>query len=336
MVRDLENEIVATHVLAVDVGASMRGAQPGRGPLDWAVDAASAMARAALDSGDRVGLVTWDTRVIAEVRPGSGHHHWLQVVDRLLDSFSVVDEDLTDVTPGELVGAVARYLAHQEAFDARIRIAPQIDDVTRWQQIQAGPDGQLYDVAAMNKMIAKLLEAMGAGERKSLAPMWWWSRVHLAADADPQLAPLRLFCRLRGIELPFRRDAEHGRRSAGLAAAIERAVAEGRPDAVVILSDLGGLLEDEATTARALARARRAAGQVLAIVPARWRFARPARTTPGGRVHAAMSLELREQLAAARSLFARHGVRVFEPGPNDHPAALLARARGAPAPRRVA
>ena len=337
MVRDLENEIVATHVFVVDVGASMRGAELGRGPLDWAVDAASAMGRAALDAGDRAGLVAWDTRVYAEVRPGSGHHHWLQMVDRLLDAFSVVDEDLTDVTPGELVTAVARYLAHQEAFDARVRIAPALDDMARWQQIQAGPDGQLYDVAAMNRVIAKLLEAMGGGEgRRSLAPQWWWSRVHLAEDGDPQLAPLRLFARLRGIELPYRRDHEMGRRAAGFEAAIERAVAEGRPDGVIILSDLVGLLEDEARTGRALARARRAAGQVLAIVPARWRFARPARSAPGGRVHQVMALELREQISAARSLFARHGVGLLEPGPADHPAALLARARGGHAPRRVA
>ncbi len=327
MVRDLENEIVATHVLCVDVGGSMR-AGGGRGPLDWATDAASAMARAALDSGDRVGLVSWDTRVYAELRPGAGHHHWLQLVDRLLDAHSVVDEDLTDVTPGELVSAVARYLAHQEAFDARIRFAPPLDDAARWQSIQAGPDGQLYDVAAMNKMIAKLLEVMGGGERKGLAPAWWWTRVHLAADADPQLAPLRLFARLRGIELPYRRDHEHGRRAKGFAAAIERAVAEGRPDAVVIISDLAGLLEDEATTSRALARAKRAAGQVVAIAPARWRFARAPRTTPGARVHQSMTLEAREHAQAARRLLARHGVRVVEPGPGDHPASLLARGRG--------
>jgi len=339
MVRDLENEIVTTHLLCVDVGSTMRGTGGGRAPLDWAIDASSAMARAALASGDRVGMIAWDTRIYAELRPGSGHHHWLQLVDRLLDAYSVVDEDLTDVTPGELVTAVARYLAHQEAFDARIRVTPAIDDINRWQAIQAGPDGQLYDVGAMNKMIGKLLEAMGGGAGtggRSLAPAWWWSRVHLAADSDPQLAPLRLFARLRGIELPYRRDPEMGRRAEGFAEAMERAVAEGRPDAVVIVSDLIGLLEDPAVTGRALARARRAAGQVIAIVPSRWRFARPARTAAGGRVHDVMTLELREQLAVARTFLARHGVAVLEPGPNDHPAALLARTRGARAPRRVA
>src|SRR5262249_42121050 len=152
----------------------------------------------------------------------------------------------------------------QEAYDVRVRVPPALDD-PRWNHIQAGPDGQLYDLAAMNQMIAKLLESMGGGRGgRSLAPAWGGARGHPSADGDPQLAPLRLFCRLRGIELPYRRDAEHGARAAGFAAAIERAVEEGRPDAVVIVSNLHAILEDEARASRALARARRGAGQVVA------------------------------------------------------------------------
>ena len=61
----------------------------------------------------------FDTRPVVELPPDSGHHHYLQLVDRLLDTRSVVDADLTDVTAGELVALVARYLAHQEAIDVR-------------------------------------------------------------------------------------------------------------------------------------------------------------------------------------------------------------------------
>src|SRR5690349_19448831 len=48
MVRDLENEIVTTHVLMVDVGSGMRQGLLGRTPLDWACDAAAALGRAAM------------------------------------------------------------------------------------------------------------------------------------------------------------------------------------------------------------------------------------------------------------------------------------------------
>ncbi|MEZ4404602.1 MAG: DUF58 domain-containing protein [Kofleriaceae bacterium] len=326
MVRDLENELVATHVVCVDIGASMRLGPRGAGALDWAIDSAAALSRAALDGGDRVGLVTFDTRPVLELRPGAGHHHWLQLVDRLLDAATVVDEDLTDLTPGELVAAVANYLAHQEALDARLRVVPAIDD-PRWGQIQAGPDGVLYDLGAILRMVTKIIEGIGAG--KTVAPAWWWSRVHLSDGADPQMAPLRLFCRLRGIELPYRTQPVAGRRSTGLASALERAVTDLRPDHVVVLSDLAGVLDDEDRVARALARVRRHAGALTVVVPATPEFALVGATPAGATVAAILTHDHRRELVAARALLARHGARVVMAGPGDSPAQLLASRRRA-------
>ena len=321
MVKDLETELVATHVLCTDLGATMRLGPLGKTALDWATDTAAALARAAIDTGDRVGLVTFDTRTVLELRPGSGHHHWLQLVDRLLDAHTIVDEDLTDLTPGELVAVVAAYLAHQEALDVRVRTPPALDD-ERWNHNQAGPDGVLYDLGIMQRFVGKLLELMGSS--KSLAPSWWWTRTHLTSESDPQLAPLRLFCRLRGIELPYRMDPEHGRRAAGFATALEHAVADGRPDAVIILSDLAGITEDEERVKRALTRARRHAGSVIALVPQLPAFAVRAETEMGRLVTSIMTREHRRGFVAARALLVRHGVRVVVAGPGDSPARLLA------------
>ena len=168
---------------------------------------------------------------------------------------------------------------------------------------------------------------MGGG--KTLAPAWWWSRVHLAPGADPQLAPLRLFCRLRGIELPYRGDSEHGRRAGGLAAAVERAVADGRPDQVVILSDLTGIVEDEERVRRALARARRHAGGVVALVPQMPAFSTSAATDTGKLVASILTREHRRAFTEARALLARAGVRVIAAGPHDTPALLLGHRRRA-------
>jgi len=259
MVRDLENEIVTTHVALVDVGTGMRQGALGKTPMDWVCDAVAALGRTAIGNGDRIGLVAFDTRPIVELSPDSGHHHYLQLVDRLLDTRSIVDADLTDVTAGELVALVARYLAHQEAIDVRIKVAPPLDDA-RWMQIQAGPDGQLYDVAATGRLCKRLVDVMlGKDEKRTLKPP-------IVVDDDLQLRPLRVFCRLRGIELPYRATWEHGRRAAGFAAAVERAVANGKPDVAVIISDLAGFAEDDVRTKRALARLRRSAGSVIAIV----------------------------------------------------------------------
>lgn len=326
MVRDLDNELVATHVVCVDVGETMRRGRLGHSALDWAIDSAAALSRAALDGGDRVGLVTFDTRPVLELRPGAGHHHWLQLVDRLLDATTIVDEDLTDLTPGELVAAVADYLAHQEALDVRLRAVPAIDD-PRWNQIQAGPDGVLYDLGAMLRMVNKLIEGL-AGQRH-LAPPWWWSRVHLVEGADPQMAPLRLFCRLRGIALPYRSDASYGRRTYGMATALERAVADQRPDHVVVLSDLTGVLDDQDRLAKACARVRRHAGALTVVVPATPEFATRGETEAGRMVAAIMTHDHRAALAGARTLLARHGARVVVAAPGDSPARLLAHRRAA-------
>ncbi len=310
MVRDLENEIVTTHVIMVDVGSGMRQGPLGRAPLDWACDAVAALGRASIGNSDRIGLVAFDTRPLVELAPDTGHHHYLQIVDRLLDTRSVVDADLTDVTAGELVALVARYLAHQEAIDVRIKVAPPLDDA-RWMQIQAGPDGQLYDVAATGRLCKRLIDVMlGKDDKKPRA------RPPVVVDEDPQLRPLRQFCRLRGIELPYRSTWEHGRRASGFAAAVERAVAVGRPDVVVLSSDLAGLAEAEARTKRALARLRRAAGSVTVLVPSANAFLPLATSPHARRVRELMVRDQRATMEPGRRLVVQHGISVLEGSPS--------------------
>jgi hypothetical protein len=227
------------------------------------------------------------------------------------------------------VAQVARYLAHQEAIDLRVRIAPPLDD-PRWNGIQAGPDGQLYDLAAGSRLVKKLLEAMKLDQRRVAVPGWWWGRAQQHAEADPQLAPLRLFCRLRGIELPYRTIPEHGARTRGLAQAVEHVVAAGRPDAVILLSDLAGLAEDAPALTRALARARRVAGSVVALVPDPAAFLPAASSELGARVRALAVRDARAQAELARRLLARAGVRIVDVGPSDVPSRLLGRGQRGP------
>jgi hypothetical protein len=334
MVRDLETEIVATHQILLDIGGAMRGGSPGRSRLDTGIELAAGLARAALDGGDRVGLVTFDTRIYAELKPDEGRHHLYELVDRLLETHNVVDEDLTDLTAGELVSAVAAYLAHQEAIDVRLRRAPPLDDPA-WERIQAGPGGELYDLQALARVTTTLLSAMGGADRKALAPAWWWQRVHVASDSDPLHAKLRLFCRLRGLDLPYRREAERGRRGAGLAAAVRRATAA-RVDSLLVISDLGGLLDAPADALAALGRARRGGAQVVAIVPTATGLIAPPDTESGDRVLRALVDDEAGQRAEARRLLAGHGAALLEVGPADSAATIAARlSRRGPA-RRVA
>jgi uncharacterized protein (DUF58 family) len=322
MVRDLENEIVTTHLAIVDIGAGMRSGPTGRTPLDWASDCVAALARAAINNGDRIGLVGFDTRTVVELAPDTGYLHYLQLVDKLLDVRSIVDEDLTDVTAGELVALVARYLAHQEAIDVRVKIAPPLDD-PRWTTIQAGPDGQLYDVAATGRLCRRLIDLMlGNDKAKDKRP-----RSQTVVEPDGQLTALRQLCRLRGIELPYRPAWDHGKRAAGLAAAVERAVAAGRPDAVIVISDLSGLAEDEGRAIRAIARLRKAAGTVVVLAPAPAAFLPRASTPHGRRVRELMVHDARAAIEPGKRLLLRHGVAVIEGSPQDSLERLISNGR---------
>lgn len=340
MVRDIDSEIVATQVMLVDVGASMRVGALGTTALDWAIEAAAAMTRAAAVAGDRVGLCTFDTRRVVDLAPAAGHSHWLALVDRLLDARSIVDEDLTDVTAGELVAQVAGYLAHHEALDIRVRNPPALDD-PRWNTIQAGPTGQLYDLAVCTRFVQKLLDDLRTDRRRISVPRWWWSRAGGGEepDADPQLLPLRLFCRMRGIELPYRTLTDLGARSRGLVDAIDHVLTSARPDLLVIISDLAGLGEDTMALTRALGRARRSSGRITALVPDPAAFLPPALSTPGQKVRRLLIHDHREATQSARLTLKRAGVRIVDVTPTTlggSPGTGAPRAGTPPARRLVA
>jgi len=330
MVRDLETEIVVTYQVAIDMAGTMRDGPPGHSKLDYAIETAASLARSSLDGGDRVGLVTFDSRVYSHLRPADGYHHFLKLVDRLLETHNVVDSDLTDITNGELVAAVARYLAHQESVDVRLRRAPPLDDPS-WENVQAGPNGELYDLRAMSTVVSALLKSMNVSQAKSPAPAWWWSHV----DAGGESSDLRLFCRLRGIELPYQFDHEPGVRTAGLAEAV-RVAADDGTDVIVLVSDLLGIGERHGSLVKSLAAARRAGTQVVVVAPFGPDYRTAAETTNGALVASALRTGERARLDRARQILARRGVPVIEATPALGPLELARRVTSARSGRRRA
>jgi hypothetical protein len=155
-------------------------------------------------------------------------------------------------------------------------------------------------------------------------------RVKLAqpiVDDDVQLQLLRTFCRMRGIELPYRTAWDHARRTHGFAAAVERAVHAGRPDVAVVIAELSGIAEDEPRAVRAIARLRRAAGSVVVLCPSPAAFLPVVDTADGHRVRALMVRDHRNAMASGRRLLVRHGVSVLEASPSDSLDRLLGRVR---------
>jgi uncharacterized protein (DUF58 family) len=250
MVRDLDRETMLTHFILVDVGPTMREGRVGGTRLDLAIDVAAAVARGALEAGDRVGLITFDGRILGEVKPNDGPVHRLRIVERLMEAMSVVDEDLTELTDSELVTVVARYLLLQEGIDARMRKTPPIDDPA-WSQLAASPTGELYDLRVVEEAVRAALERHAQGRGQAAAG---------------EHGKLRLFCKLRGIELPYRRAVEAGRRARGLATALEHAAAGRGTQRIVVLSDLQDL-GDLTPVARAVRLVRRRGHHLVCALP---------------------------------------------------------------------
>lgn len=303
MVRDLDRETMVTHWLLVDIGATMRDGAPGRSRLDLAVDVAAAYARGALDGGDRVALCTYDGRIVGEAKPNDGPVHRLRIVERLMEAMSIVDEDLTELTDSELIATVARYLLLQEGIDARLRRAPPIDDPL-WNELAASPSGELYDLRVVQQAVTAALDR----HKRDLTTT--------AGTGD--LARLRFYCRLRGIELPYRRTPEAGRRARGLAAALERAAAARGTQRILVLSDLQGLDGDLGPVARAIRLVRRRGHHLTIAVP-------EARLAVDGEVAEIVGWHERRRERAAMRRLAALGVRVVPISP-DNAAVLSMRA----------
>jgi uncharacterized protein (DUF58 family) len=308
MVRELDTETLVTHWLLVDVAGTMREGRPGQARIDLAADIAAAYARGALEGGDRVGLITFDGRIVGEARPNDGAVHRLHIVEKLMEAMSVVDEDLTELTDSELVATVARYLLLQEGLDARLRKAPPIDDPA-WAELAASPAGELFDLKVVLQAVTASL-----------------TRAKLATTGS-EMQRLRGYCRLRGIELPYRRSPEAGRRARGLAAALEKAATARGTQRIVVLSDLQGL-EDLGSVPRVLRLVRRR-GHHLTIAMPQARIA-PLGDDPDAPAEAALAAEIfgwherRRERAAERRLLAL-GVRVVGVSA-ENAAAVLTRA----------
>jgi uncharacterized protein (DUF58 family) len=301
MVRELDRETMVTHFLLVDQGATMRKGRRGATKLDYAVDLAAAYARGALEAGDRVGLITFDGRIVGEAKPNDGPVHRLRLLEVLMQAMNAVDEDLTELTDSELVAAVARYLLYQEGVDTRLARAPAIDDPA-WQHLATSPTGELYDLRVLQRKVASIVGETRAG--------------NLVA-ATPELQRLRLFCRLRSIELPYRRAPREGRRALGLAQALERAAAGRGAQRIVVLSDLEGLETGLDDVARAVRLARRRGHRLVCAAPSARLFASPDADALADVVGWD---EQRRERAASRRLSAL-GVRVVPVGPGGGEAA---------------
>ena len=127
-----------TVLLAVDLSASSSFGSTGMSKRDLAAEVAATLAFAAVNSGDRVGLLTFTDRIEEYVPPAGGRTHVLRIVRELL--FAKPHGRGTDIA-----GALA-YLARVTRRRAIIFLLSDFFD--------RGYDAQLRAVAARHEVVA--------------------------------------------------------------------------------------------------------------------------------------------------------------------------------------
>ncbi len=91
-----------TVIFLLDCGRMMTAETDGRSMLDYALDAVLLLARIALDQGDRVGLLAFDSHVLRYVAPASGAGHHRRLVRAGFDLFPSYRESNYDLAFGHL------------------------------------------------------------------------------------------------------------------------------------------------------------------------------------------------------------------------------------------
>jgi uncharacterized protein (DUF58 family) len=316
MVREFESEIMVTHWLMLDISSTMRSTRPGKSKLDYGLALCATFARMALEAGDRVGLLTFDHRIYSQVKPSEGRPQLHRIIDRLMELHSIVDEDLTDLTDQELYTAVAQYLSHQEGIDVRVSGPPPKRGDDLWRHLVEGARGEIYDSNAMVEAVTGLLK-----KRRPTGASWWWNRV---MSSGPWTAQLRLFCRLSGLEIPYRQSSAVIGKEQGMTEALQIAGASRRSQFLVLVSDLEEVSEPKLVV-DALRLAKQRHHSIVVAAPFAPAFIAPPKTEHEQRVQSVLALRAERQRRSMRQPVESLGIPMISASPRDTLNVLLRR-----------
>jgi uncharacterized protein (DUF58 family) len=247
LVRAYEDESMRRFQVVLDIGPAMRRGPVGDAALDRGIDLAAELFRLAV--AERVGLTTYDGRVVAHLRPDTGRAHGHRLLQQLLDVTRVVDEDLTEITDAELFARVGALL--DAAGGPSLRRLPPPPARLAQPEALVDPVREIYDESAIFSAVS---QAIVRERDRGHAMLFGKAR----PARDLASARLRLFCALFAIPIAYRRSDAPEQRDRGLAAAITRNLLTGGAETLVLLSTLDGLSPGgDAVRALGLCRARK-------------------------------------------------------------------------------
>lgn len=236
LVKEVTSEREEKILFVLDVSAGMRGGPPAMRAIDHAIEFVAREAIAGAKRGARIGLATFDGRIVDWLPPEDGARQLQSILDVLLSTVEAFDEDRTAIDEEALVGRVVLYLRRQEGLE--FALAPR------------GKTGPSWDVLALSRYLAR---ARPRGRKPASV-----------VASTPLSVLLREFCRDRALALPARQASARDRRVA-LEDVVGRVLrAERTPAALHFLTDL-----DDPTELTALARSfghLRARGHALEVL----------------------------------------------------------------------
>jgi hypothetical protein len=219
--REFENETTKSVYLILDVGASMRAGTIGSTALDRGVERVVDITQTVLKSGGRVGLCTFDHKVLGFTRAGNTAKTAHDIRAHLFELQSIVHEEFTDISRDQLYERVGQYMVIQQGIPARMPELPLE------RLMNTGWDEDLICSHA-----GELVER-NAGRLSALR-----RNFGNAADAGDE-SLLRLFCRLHGIPLPYRSSALDSLSTEGLTRAVSKCIEDRRTrHSVILISNL--------------------------------------------------------------------------------------------------
>lgn len=342
--REFESDLQRSIWLLVDCSPSMFWGPTGQARIDHVLDLAAGLAKLLSGGKDRVGLVVHDHAARVTIEPGRGQAHLMRVMQALLEVPHLVHEDRTELTSGELVDAVARWLELQErrSFAAPPRARP----------VPLGPEGRPGPVmqrepawrgSANGGEAAWRSVSSAAGEaswRAGVAPgeldprLSRWDEEALAHACralvaervprsrqivaptsyamHPNQAALRAFARYHGVPLPLDPTPRPGGQAHGLEAALQAILTSHGPvssgaHTLIALSDFH-TADDHEALRRVAFIARRHRHQLVFVQPTGER-ARPA---PRGRLRSPRDVELMQALLEVSELRSLEFLRMAE------------------------
>ncbi len=248
MVKDYESEMVLGTYLCLDVSSTMRGGNQGggRNKLEHAVGLATAYADLISRNNDRIGLITFDEKIHGHIRPKDNKAQMRQILQHLIGVRHIVDEDLTEYTDVEISELLARYLLVHERLDFRRKAVRRrmaaggvnIDQDKQLAREILEIDHNAYDLDLLSEWVASVLKDE---KRRFDDPA-----LHMGVPNYKRLTPVRRFCHLRGVEIPYRVETRLGQKERGLVQCFEEIMAHTREShLILVITDLCGIMNTE-------------------------------------------------------------------------------------------